>query len=259
MADPVWATLAKSQDDPTTIGEAIAAAIASHEASPESHMGVGESIDVHRTNDIIDHPAGSVVGDKGQTTFFDLTCDFRDLTGLSQTGEIGNSFWPGMEMRAYASGNSPARLKSIGSNGRGWLDYTNDFLVQTSIFISEEGPPSGKVGFGQLSGNSVVKGIYLSYGATSDVVTWKKGTDTVTSSNLSLARAEWHTLRFQYSSYDRELYVYLNGVLVSTLVDPNTSYSSAGLNSFIYEVTDGGSDESLLMVEYLKVSIWPIV
>jgi hypothetical protein len=59
-----WGLLPKSQIDSTTIDAEIDAKIAAHEADPTAHMGVGESIDMHRKNDVIDHPANSVVADK---------------------------------------------------------------------------------------------------------------------------------------------------------------------------------------------------
>lgn len=64
MADPTWGMLPKSQIDPQLIEERIAEMIAEHEQDPEAHMGAGESIDIHRKNDVIDHPAFSVVPDK---------------------------------------------------------------------------------------------------------------------------------------------------------------------------------------------------
>src|SRR5665648_264201 len=65
MADvAVWGLLPKAQDDATTIDDEINAAVAAHNDDPTAHMAAGQSIDVHRVNTIIDHPAGSVVGDK---------------------------------------------------------------------------------------------------------------------------------------------------------------------------------------------------
>lgn len=64
MSITVWGLLNKSQDDPETIEEAINRIVAEHNADPTAHTGLGQSIDLHRKNDILDHPAGSVVGDK---------------------------------------------------------------------------------------------------------------------------------------------------------------------------------------------------
>jgi len=60
----VWGLMPKSQDDSQKITEAIAEAIAVHNADPDAHSAVGQAIDIHRKNDVLDHPANSVVADK---------------------------------------------------------------------------------------------------------------------------------------------------------------------------------------------------
>jgi len=61
---PNWGELAKSVDDPETIEEAIVRLIAEHAADPTAHLGSGESLEAHKTEGMIDHPAGSVAVDK---------------------------------------------------------------------------------------------------------------------------------------------------------------------------------------------------
>ena len=62
-----WFNVPKTPLDPQTIGGAIDASIAVHEADPNSHMGAGEAIENHRINDVIDHPAESIPNDKMYT------------------------------------------------------------------------------------------------------------------------------------------------------------------------------------------------
>lgn len=65
MADiQTWENIPKSQTDPSTIDEAIADAIGVHDADSEAHMAALSSLAEHRENDIVDHPAESVVNDK---------------------------------------------------------------------------------------------------------------------------------------------------------------------------------------------------
>ena len=59
-----WGWLSKSQLDPTTVDQAIALAIAAHESDPTAHLGAGESIEMHRNSEVIDHLAYSIVTDK---------------------------------------------------------------------------------------------------------------------------------------------------------------------------------------------------
>ncbi len=64
MADPTWDELAKNQTDSQLITEYVTAAIIAHESDPTAHLGDGESLQQHKANDIIDHPALSIVPDK---------------------------------------------------------------------------------------------------------------------------------------------------------------------------------------------------
>ena len=64
MSLPLWGGLEKAQDDAQTIEEAIDAAILAHENDPTAHLGTGESLEAHKTEDVIDHPAFSVLDDK---------------------------------------------------------------------------------------------------------------------------------------------------------------------------------------------------
>lgn len=65
MSDPiVWENIPKSQLDPTTISEAIEDAIEVHNADTEAHLGELASLQAHRTNEILDALAESVVNDK---------------------------------------------------------------------------------------------------------------------------------------------------------------------------------------------------
>jgi len=64
MTLPTWSNLEKSQIDSETIEEAIARLIAVHEADGDAHTGAGKSLNTHKTQSVVDHPAGSIVGDK---------------------------------------------------------------------------------------------------------------------------------------------------------------------------------------------------
>jgi hypothetical protein len=64
MSIETWGLMPKSQIDAETPEEAIVRLIAEHEADPEAHTGANESLAAHRANEVIDHPAASIVGDK---------------------------------------------------------------------------------------------------------------------------------------------------------------------------------------------------
>src|SRR5574337_678102 len=110
MADPVWGLLPKAQDDPTTIDEAIAAAIAAHEADPEAHLGDGESLDVHRANTTLDHPVGAVLSDKNSWTEIIFNEPFTNLDLWNVLGSVDLTQYPQVQFDAV---NSLTASKSI--------------------------------------------------------------------------------------------------------------------------------------------------
>lgn len=59
-----WFGLSKTATDPQTIDEGMDVKIGDHNNDPDAHMLVGETLDLHRNNSVIDHPAESVVNDK---------------------------------------------------------------------------------------------------------------------------------------------------------------------------------------------------
>lgn len=102
-----WGFLPKSQNDPQTILEAIAEKIAEHNAAPSAHLVAGGSLAVHRENDTIDHPAGSVVADKISAA--QITFDFP-VSNYEQFNYTGNvdRFFPGVSF--FANKNTPATV-----------------------------------------------------------------------------------------------------------------------------------------------------
>jgi len=64
MAEPNWGLLEKSQVDNETIEEAIDRLIAAHDDDANAHIGEGKSLDTHKTQATVDHPADSVIEDK---------------------------------------------------------------------------------------------------------------------------------------------------------------------------------------------------
>src|SRR5574343_697483 len=82
MVNPVWGLLGKAQDNPQTIEERIAEMISQHEEDPEAHMGAGESIENHRINEVVDHPAFSVFTDKLAYDRNVFESNFQTLSGF---------------------------------------------------------------------------------------------------------------------------------------------------------------------------------
>jgi hypothetical protein len=136
MADvAVWGLLPKAQDDATTIDTAIAAAVAAHEVDPTSHMGAGESIDVHRVNSIIDHPLGSVLADKTTQTEWVLQDSFAtsDVWYPTNATKGANNYGLGF----YAT-NPALASADVGAGIPMWdnLNFgTKEIVLQFGAFV----------------------------------------------------------------------------------------------------------------------------
>lgn len=86
-----WSALPKDQDNAQLISEAISEAITNHEADPNAHLGAGESLEQHKSNEIIDHPAFSIVPDKRSKKFFKSAPALSTLAGATISGDVGLS------------------------------------------------------------------------------------------------------------------------------------------------------------------------
>ena len=74
-----WEQLPKNGTDNETIEGAISRLITAHNNDAIAHTAAGQSIDEHRKNDIIDHPAGSILGDKYTNREFTFSPTFESL------------------------------------------------------------------------------------------------------------------------------------------------------------------------------------
>lgn len=88
MALPLWGELEKAQDDSTKIEAFIDAKIIEHENDPEAHLGAGESLEMHKTEEIIDHPATSIIPDKFSITQPLMTFIFNSTSGWITAGNV---------------------------------------------------------------------------------------------------------------------------------------------------------------------------
>ena len=129
MSLPIWGLLQRALGDPQTIDEAIAAAVAAHEEDPTAHLGVGESLEQHKTDGIVDHPAGSVLPDKISFSDYQFDTTFESLGGFTITGRVTNNSWPGASFDIFDGGGDDAMLRAnmVGVIPSGAVNY--DILV----------------------------------------------------------------------------------------------------------------------------------
>lgn len=247
MADPVWGQLAKAQDDPQTVEEAINAAIAAHEADPEAHLGDGESLQTHRQNDIIDHPAGSVLGDKFTKSEFVFTPTFESFDNWSKAGTTVQAEPGGLKLGTNNTTNAVAYLyagadyipvaygPAVATTLQAVLacssitNYTAYFLAGSNELVND----TPGIGFKFLNGTVYAVEAYYSGGSYHEA-TLSVGT---------YAANAFHLYRVQVVPSENKAYFYIDGVQVGTLTlhtdDAGglaliTYFVKTGANTFMY-------------------------
>jgi hypothetical protein len=171
MADPVvWGQLPKAQDDPTTIDDAISAAIVAHEADPTAHLGAGESLETHRANDIIDHPAQSVVRDKLNFSNYIIDDYFLTIDSWQKSGSVTLPSLGQVQLKGPSSGTGFAIMATTpGDSQEEWSRIhwnPNDevlLVLETVVGILASWGTSditNPVGYGFVVHNSLLYAYY---------------------------------------------------------------------------------------------------
>jgi hypothetical protein len=123
MTLPLWGLLQRAQDDAQTIEEAIAEAIAAHEADPEAHLGDGESLQMHKAEDVIDHPQGSVLGDKYTNREFSIMPTFASVdNGYSVSSSGVNYSLAGLRFETGGTINTTKYIRASGQYSPAYFD-----------------------------------------------------------------------------------------------------------------------------------------
>jgi len=238
MAEPTWGLLAKAQDDEQTINEAINEAIADHEADPDAHTGAGESLETHKAQEVVDHPAGSIVADKQSDIETIVKCVFESLDGWSQSGNVslGEIFTAYLYIE-YGVVDLSKIYGTVVYPGH-FLNYSKDILIQSTFWIDEDTDTTvyfllgGYIsdvnlsGFGYQIINGVVKGF------------WGDGASPTFTSDLSIDATIPHVYRVLYNGTEKSAKFYIDGVLKATIDDIEPVADFEPLVYFSYEATD---------------------
>lgn len=258
MADPiVWGELPKAQDDPQTIAEAIAAAIAAHEADPDAHLGDGESLESHRANEIIDHPAGSVLADKWTLSQAEYTTLFESLGGFGITGEVDQLF-PGVQIISNGSGSGHLSALDIDLESASEVFFPGgDFLFQ---FIFNADTFSGghllfNFGYGVVHNNKAGVGLVIDDSVASFYSAQENGTVIDTLSWPSFTDVDLtYVVRLQHNSGDNFVTVYINGEVLGTL-DWTLTDSDSDVAGIQFATTKGSTSQCIANLKSLYWSI----
>lgn len=229
MTEPiVWGTLPKAQDDPQTIAEAIAEAIAGHEADPEAHLGSGESLETHRTTENIDHPAGSVAVDKISNQIILMTSFESVDAWLTSFGLLGGKTLAFGSLQLFTGSTSlgSAILYTVPVTFQAF-DPDKDFMWRSTLSLSAITNQTAYFGLGYLEdgadqdgfGFRVVDGTLVCFGAIGGSFT----THTITGYTLT----EPHTYEIRYYSAGPTVEFWIDGALEHTM---STGFPTSALD-----------------------------
>ena len=245
MVLPLWGSLEKAQDDDETIEQAITRLILEHEADPTAHLGSGESLEQHKTSEVIDHPAGSVLADKQTTTeiVFNLvpgSGGVFTVTGL--TAITGMNL---IRLSTEEAGTQQSKATVLASFGITPFSNNRDSLFQTTVYFDFAGDDSCEVYFGVT--NNTTPGS-SGYGFFCEETTIKGfarfGSTTYYTSAFSVSDLTKGLYRAQYVASENQVYFFKDGERVGTLTHATDSLTAG--TYFAFYIDGNGDTGSVL-------------
>ena len=252
MTIPTWADLSKSQIDNTKIEAQIDADIAAHNSDPNAHISAGESLNDHKTTDVIDHPAGSILADKASMKEFKTRSNFPSFDKWTITGSVDTNNWPGTRLWSDYSPSNPAQLKNTDNGWPDYITWTKEMIIEVVARVEETTNKLAWFGHGYISGSDVVSGFGFKiingtiYGYLDKVGTL--ATVELSSVNLYVVnnyRAHWDPVA-------EEVNFYVNGVLKGTI--DWSAHSGATDGDIFFRLDTTASGESYLYIYELYTS-----
>lgn len=165
-----WSELPKDQSNPQLISEAITEAINNHEADPQAHLGAGESLEQHKSNEVIDHPAFSILGDKNALDRFVVDVPFTNLDLFDHGSNVEiqgyNTFYyyaSGLNhtewLNGYLGDTYLGAQYEFDRNPRFLTNFMISSISNCTVYIIVGETDDGR-GFGFKVVNGVLYGIY---------------------------------------------------------------------------------------------------
>lgn len=231
MSIDVWGLLPKSQDDSTTIDQAIANAISTHNADNTSHLGPTESLETHRSDTVVDHPAGSVLADKLSMTEVFQNVSFESIDGFQVDGNVSIEGVSNVFIGVGFGGINDSSMFSERVVNTGHLNFDDDFLFQTTFKMIPKAGTKLNIGMCDPS-NSVLAdtlGLYFYSDGTTFYARVNTGTFDETSDPFSIGSGLLTCFRIQNTGGERMLRFFVNGAEVYSL-------DTTGYTDDVYEV-----------------------
>lgn len=242
MAVLNWGDLTKSQEDPETIEEAIARVIEEHNEDEESHLSAGQSLEAHKSADVIDHPPGSIVADKKSYIEVKYESNFDSIDSFAKGGDVSSEFnaallyiEQGGTLESYLFGAS-AISTGIDLSATEWLFQEVGFLDKTTekfelaLGVTGNSFTPGSVehvgAYFHLDGNNLYAKINPPVG---DTVSEDLGVFDLTNP---------HIFRIHNNLESGFVEFYVDGVLVASLEWPDATWT-IGVGTYDHIIADG--------------------
>lgn len=248
MELPLWGSLQKSVDDSETIEQAIARLISEHEEAPTSHLGAGESLALHKAEDIIDHPPGSVLADKATMTEFAVRTYFNSLDGWTVSGEVNIINAPGLQIYIEDGVTESSRIYTNPQIPINFLNSSKDMVFQIlGRFDLSNSSYNTSFGFFTASG-ATPQGFGFVKDGSSLYGHARQGTNQNRTSAISVDLSIDHVYRAFLDATLQEISFYVDGDLVGTVDVPGTGWED-DTGPSIWLTDTGGNDGNLFLAE----------
>ena len=253
MADPVWGQLTKAQDDEETIEEAVTRLIAAHEADAGAHTGSGESLETHKAQDIIDHPAGSILTDKETFTEVVSRSSFESLDSwsISDVAWVTVASYDAVLIAAEYGVEDTSHVRQSIQWSSGWTSWDKNWMIQ---FVAWSNYGTGVTFRGGFSGDAAQEGFGFEF-LNGDVRGYVKDGASITyTSYLTIDHTDIHTYRAIYEPSEAEFQFFVDGVLKGT-IEKTTEEPGEDMNVYFDVVANQAQDEINVFVKSLITSI----
>lgn len=253
----VWGNLPKAQDDSETIEEAISRIVSEHNNAPTAHTEAGQSIALHRETGIIDHPEGSVLGDKFTNQDFVIQPLFEDSAIYSKS-TAGLTFGlGGVRMDTTTTINTLRFLKASGQYSHAYVKEDKMITFQCSASINNDTNVIAYIGAGGfgLSGEPPGFGFKIHNGSLYAVasywgpVTFQETLEQI----LGVTVTQRHYYRVQVIPDEGVAVYYIDGTEVARIDIP--SNDDYGLLLFELNVKNLTATQKILNVSNIYLSI----
>lgn len=250
MALPFWQSLEKNQDDGETIEEAIDRKIAAHNDDQEAHQAANQSVNKHKTETMLDHPAGSVAIDKFAQARVLVTA-FESLDGWGDFFTGSGSLSQDFGNVQLATGSTSGSYTAIDAVPSGWsgFDAGKQLFWKTALVLSADTNQEARFGVGAWGegdgisgcGFEVVDGILYAY--TEDNTTVNQ----VTVSGVDFTA--WHIYEVRTEPANDRFRFFVDGTEVATVDRTYTEPVDDGLA--VYRLKNTAAEQKFMHISDL--------